>query len=81
MAVAPRRRLPEAVSPAVDRGALNGADAPCELVDQRGAAGPLGAYCDIGAVESDDRIFADGLELADPAPAVRLQHGRFRRAA
>ena len=56
-------QLPEAVSPAVDRGAPNGADAPCELVDQRGVVRPLGAYCDIGAVESDDRIFADGLEL------------------
>ncbi len=56
-------QLPEAVSPAVGHGAPPDAAAPCEPTDQRGVLRPLGARCDIGAVESDDGIFADGLEL------------------
>lgn len=56
-------QLPAATSPAVDSGAPAGAPFPCEPVDQRGVARPLGAGCDIGAVESDDRIFADGFGI------------------
>jgi len=55
-------QMPAANSPAVDRGG-NGA-AVCEATDQRGVARPIGAACDIGAVESDDRIFADGFQAA-----------------
>lgn len=51
---------PAANSPAVDAGAPSGAPVACEPLDQRGIARPLGARCDIGAVESDDSIFADG---------------------
>lgn len=53
-------QMPAADSPAVDRGAPTGWAAACEALDQRGVARPLGTRCDIGAVESDDRIFADG---------------------
>lgn len=51
---------PAANSPAVDAGAPAGALVACEPLDQRGVVRPLGTRCDIGAVESDDRIFADG---------------------
>lgn len=53
-------QMPAANSTAVDRG--GSAAAACETVDQRGVARPIGAACDIGAVESDDRIFSDGLQ-------------------
>ncbi|WP_257385362.1 choice-of-anchor Q domain-containing protein [Tahibacter caeni] len=53
-------QMPAANSPAVDRGGSGAA--ACEAVDQRGVARPIGAACDIGAVESDDRIFADGFQ-------------------
>ncbi|GMV31774.1 MAG: hypothetical protein AMXMBFR59_38990 [Rhodanobacteraceae bacterium] len=56
-------QLPAATSPAVDTGAPAGAPVPCESVDQRGTARPIGLRCDIGAVESDDRIFADGFGI------------------
>lgn len=35
---------------------------PCLNRDQRGYARPLGAGCDVGAVEAGDVIFADGFE-------------------
>ncbi|TDR38883.1 CSLREA domain-containing protein [Tahibacter aquaticus] len=57
-------QMPAANSSAVDRGAATGAALPCESSDQRGVARPLGAACDIGAVESDDRIFANGFDAA-----------------
>ncbi|MCQ4166912.1 CSLREA domain-containing protein [Tahibacter harae] len=56
-------QMPAADSPAVDAGAPAVSDYPCEATDQRGRPRPLGPRCDIGAVESDDRIFADGFEL------------------
>jgi predicted outer membrane repeat protein len=39
------------------------AAAPVTNVDQRGGVRPFGSHCDIGAVESDDPVFADGFEL------------------
>jgi len=39
------------------------AAAPVSNVDQRGGVRPVGTHCDIGAVESDDSVFADGFEL------------------
>ena len=39
------------------------AAAPVTNADQRGVMRPVGAHCDIGAVESDDPVFADGFEL------------------
>lgn len=56
-------QMPAANSPAVDAGAPAAAAFPCEAVDQRGVARPLGLRCDIGAAESDDRIFRDGFQL------------------
>lgn len=56
-------QMPAANSPLVDAGAPDASAFPCETTDQRGMPRPLGACCDIGAVESDDRIFADGFEL------------------
>ncbi|MEO8672659.1 MAG: choice-of-anchor Q domain-containing protein [Tahibacter sp.] len=58
-------QLPAARSPAVDRGAplLPAGPYACLSVDQRGVARPIGARCDIGAAESDDRIFADDFEI------------------
>ena len=38
------------------------AAAPVTNLDQRGIARPFGSQCDIGAVESDDPVFADGFE-------------------
>lgn len=43
----------------------NGDDATCTAaptnnVDQRGGVRPAGTHCDIGAVESNDRVFVDG---------------------
>jgi len=38
------------------------AAAPVTNVDQRGVVRPFGTHCDIGAVESDDPVFADGFE-------------------
>jgi len=54
--------LPAPNSPAINAG-LNSvcAATPVSGVDQRGAARPIGARCDIGAVESDT-IFANGFE-------------------
>lgn len=56
-------QMPAANSPAVDAGAPAAAAFPCEALDQRGVARPVGLRCDIGAAESDDRIFRDGFEL------------------
>lgn len=50
-------QMPAANSPAVDAGAPAGAAYVCEVDDQRGVVRPIGSRCDIGAVESDDRIF------------------------
>lgn len=59
---------PRADSPAIDAGnpAAPGAAPACEVDDARGIARPSGPRCDIGAVEINDRIFANGFEL--PAP-------------
>ena len=58
---------PRAGSPAIDAGnpAPTGIAPACESDDARGIARPSGLRCDIGAVELNDRIFADGF---DPAP-------------
>lgn len=56
-------QMPAANSPAVDAGAPAASAFPCEALDQRGVARPIGARCDIGAAESDDRIFRDGFQL------------------
>lgn len=55
--------LPGAASSAIDAGN----DSTCAIVDQRGTARPLGAHCDIGAVESavqapSDLIFKNGFD-------------------
>ncbi len=49
--------MPASGSPAID----SGNDATCRSDDQRGLARPLGAHCDMGAVESDE-IFRNGFE-------------------
>ena len=50
-------------SPAIDAGDdATCAASPVNNVDQRGIARPFGAHCDIGAVESNDYIFANGFE-------------------
>lgn len=49
--------LPLPDSPAIDHGAAHGFD-----IDQRGLARVVGAQADIGAVESNDRIFASGFD-------------------
>ncbi|MBA8887562.1 hypothetical protein FHW12_001776 [Dokdonella fugitiva] len=51
--------LPLPDSPAIDRGAAHGFD-----VDQRGLARVVGTAADVGAVESNDVIFANGFEGA-----------------
>lgn len=57
-------QMPGAGSAAIDAGADAAcAAAPVGGVDQRGAARPDGAHCDIGAVESD-LIFRDGFDGA-----------------
>lgn len=43
--------VPNADSPAIDRGA------GCSAVDQRGFARPLGAACDVGSIERGWRVF------------------------
>lgn len=61
-----RTHLPLPDSPVIDRGDAHGFS-----VDQRGAARVAGADADIGAVElhaTDDRIFADDFDAADPPP-------------
>lgn len=50
--------LPAANSVAIDSGFANFSDSK----DQRGYPRPLGAACDVGAVEAGDVIFADGFE-------------------
>lgn len=55
-------------SPGVDGAAIDsGDDATCSTaavgdVDQRGVARPVGAHCDVGSVESNDELFANGFE-------------------
>ncbi len=49
--------LPLPDSPVIDHGAAHGFD-----TDQRGFARVVGPAADIGAVESNDRIFADGFD-------------------
>ena len=39
------------------------ASAPINNVDQRGFARPFLQHCDIGAVEFNDRVFANGFEV------------------
>ncbi|HEX3872919.1 MAG TPA: choice-of-anchor Q domain-containing protein [Solirubrobacteraceae bacterium] len=68
---------PAAGSPAVDAGL----DAACPATDQRGAARPAGAHCDIGAVE-----FGATAASTPPAATARLSGLRlaprsFRPAA
>jgi hypothetical protein len=56
---------PAADSPAVDAGnpaQPGGAYPACASLDQRGNVRPIGVACDIGAIEADDRLFADGFE-------------------
>lgn len=45
-------------SPALDAGE----DGLCPASDARDVSRPYGAHCDIGAIESNDYIFADGFE-------------------
>lgn len=52
-----RTRLPLPDSPVIDHGAAHGFD-----TDQRGLPRIAGAAADIGAVESNDAIFADGFD-------------------
>jgi hypothetical protein len=60
--------LPAPGSAAIDALPPQGGQCPA-AVDQRGIARPVGAGCDIGAVEQVfDRIFADGFD-ARPIPA------------
>jgi hypothetical protein len=57
-------------APALGSPAIDSADdvtcaAPAvNNLDQRGVVRPTGAHCDIGAVESNDRVFLDGFEPA-----------------
>jgi CSLREA domain-containing protein len=64
-------------SPAIDTGdpaAPASGGTACEPIDQRGAARPGGARCDIGAVEVTDDCVAGG-------PTLCLNGGRFRATA
>ena len=55
--------LPAAGSPAIDSGDdATCAAQPIDNLDQRGVVRPIGTHCDIGAVESNDQIFANGFE-------------------
>jgi len=48
-------------SPAIDQVILNAAT--CSGTDQRGFVRPLGARCDIGAIEMDlDKLFRNGFD-------------------
>ncbi len=60
-------------APALDSAAIDRGDdvacsaAPVAGLDQRGVVRPHGAHCDLGAVESNERVFADGFQ-APPGP-------------
>lgn len=61
-------------SPALDAGspaAPGSGDGACEATDQRGAARPAGARCDIGSFEATNACVADATTLC-------LNNGRFR---